>query len=763
MRSREWCWFLALAWAAAAVAGAAGHGPVAYALHVLVGGASVVAVGRGIARHGPSRPVAWQALAVAVGAWLVGDVVFFGVRDVGGPELSWLATLCFATAYVATAVALVLLARSHGPLRRSEGRLDAALVTVPAALLSWIFLVTPSWESSFGEPVPVRLLVAAYPLGNVVLVATAARLVAVCGLRASAPRMILGAVLLLTLADSWWQVLRLDGAASPGPLRVAWLLGYALLGATALHPAMRSLSNADLRASERPSRGRLAVLAGAVLVLPAILAAQLLAGARLSVWPVLAATPAIVAIVFMRMTLLVGRLAEQAARLGRLTDLDHATGLVNRRRFTDDLAALLAGRNPAVVMLVGVDRVSELVELVGDTWSDDVLRATGRRLRALAGPGAVVGRVGGGAFAVLDQGATTPETARALAARMRDAAARPHRLPDLSLTIEVAVGIVLVPRDAHGAATALRRAEVALRAAWAQPEHVAVFTPDLDLLEPSARVLREVRDALASGQITLHYQPQLDLATGRVHAVEALARWIHPERGVVPPGEFIPAVEHGDLVDRFTAHVLDTALAQCARWRRDGLALTVAVNLSTRNLVEGALVEQVAAALSRHGVGASALELEITETSAMADPRRSLEVVSALAAMGVAFSIDDYGTGYSSLAYLQQLPVRRLKIDRSFVAGILGDPASRAIVRSTLELARNLGLEVVAEGVEDDDTLLRLREMGCEWAQGFGIGRPAPAAEIDALVAGIEARMPALMMAATPLVPSQRGVPLPSG
>jgi len=245
----------------------------------------------------------------------------------------------------------------------------------------------------------------------------------------------------------------------------------------------------------------------------------------------------------------------------------------------------------------------------------------------------------------------------------------------------------------------------------------------------------------------LHYQPQVEISTGRVFGVEALARWQHPEHGLLGPDAFIPAAEQTGVIGPFTHHVLDRALEQCARWRREGLVLTVAVNLSVRNLLDPELLEDVQSCLDQHGLPAAALELEITEGTAMVDPIRSLHVLGALADKGIALSIDDYGTGHSSLAYLQRLPVGRLKIDRSFVLSLTREGDSATIVRSTIELARHLRLDVIAEGVEDDGTLLALRDMRCYAAQGYGLGRPVAAHDLPALVRRIEERLPDLLRA----------------
>jgi EAL domain-containing protein (putative c-di-GMP-specific phosphodiesterase class I) len=325
---------------------------------------------------------------------------------------------------------------------------------------------------------------------------------------------------------------------------------------------------------------------------------------------------------------------------------------------------------------------------------------------------------------------------------IREAVERQFELPDLSLSVEVSVAALVLPEDGADPEVALLRADVALTVARARSGRTARYGIGMgsaDTLAPV--VIGELREALERGDIVVHYQPQVEIRSGRVRGVEALVRWQHPRHGRLGPDTFIPAAEQTGLIGPLTHYVLERALQQCARWASNGLDLTVAVNLSVRNLLDPGLVDDVRSALETYGVQAPSLELEITESSAMVNPRRSIEVLGALAALGVQLSIDDYGTGHSSLAYLQKLPVGRLKIDHSFVTGMIVDPASAAIVNSTIELARVLHFEVVAEGVEDDATLLRLRDMRCPTAQGFDLGRPVTASLLPELITHIEDRL----------------------
>jgi EAL domain-containing protein (putative c-di-GMP-specific phosphodiesterase class I) len=255
----------------------------------------------------------------------------------------------------------------------------------------------------------------------------------------------------------------------------------------------------------------------------------------------------------------------------------------------------------------------------------------------------------------------------------------------------------------------------------------------------------ELRRALDEGQLVLHFQPKVDLQSGRVVGAEALVRWQHP-RGLIAPAEFVPVAERTGLIKPLSRYVLDRALCQCRAWRDDGLELRVSVNLSARNLLDPTLPEDVLRLLTKWGIPEELLELEITESTIMIDPKRAMEVLARLHTMGIALSIDDFGTGYSSLVYLKELPVNELKIDRTFVARMAENRGDAFIVRSTIDLAHNLRLKVVAEGVEDEETLRELGRLGCNIVQGFHVSRPLPPDEFRAWLAerGREAVAPAV-------------------
>jgi diguanylate cyclase len=322
-------------------------------------------------------------------------------------------------------------------------------------------------------------------------------------------------------------------------------------------------------------------------------------------------------------------------------------------------------------------------------------------------------------------------SARWVAGTLRSAVSAPVEMDQLVLDSQASVGVAMFPDDGHDVATLLQRADVAMYMAKHTQTGIEFYAPEHDenSLERLALVA-ELRRAIEREELVLHYQPQVDMATGGVGAVEVLVRWQHPERGLLPPADFVPTAEHTALITPLTLYVLDHALAQCRRWEEQGLRLSVAVNVSVPQLLDLELPGELERLLERHGIGPGRLELEMTETVLMADPARALEVLTRISRLGVTLAIDDFGVGYSSLRYLKELPVDVLKIDRSFVASMTESPEDAMIVRSTIDLGRNLGMKVIAEGVEDQAALEELRALGCHVGQGYHLSHPVPADEL---------------------------------
>ncbi len=408
---------------------------------------------------------------------------------------------------------------------------------------------------------------------------------------------------------------------------------------------------------------------------------------------------------------------------------DSLTDLPNRLSFMSMLEARIARRDaassPAAVLLIDLDRFKEVNDTLGHLAGDELLRHIGPRLAAALPASASIARIGGDEFAVLLPDAAGDLEAIAAAVAIGDSLVEPFRIGDFNLEVDASVGIAMFPSHGTTSEVLLKHADVAMYVAKGCNGRVELYDPEQD--RHSTRrlgLLSELRTALGDGQVVLYYQPKLDLRTGVVHEVEALVRWIHPEHGLIPPSEFVPMAEHTGLIRPLTSHVLRLAVAQARLWRDNGFDLAVSVNLSARSLHDSSIAEEVQKCLTQAGLPSTALHLEITESSIMADPARAKRVLEELHRAGLHMSIDDFGTGYSSLAYLQDLPVGEIKIDRSFVMNLLDNDADQVIVRSTIELARNLGLTSTAEGVESQDVLDWLIDARCDHAQGYHIARP---------------------------------------
>jgi diguanylate cyclase (GGDEF)-like protein len=420
-------------------------------------------------------------------------------------------------------------------------------------------------------------------------------------------------------------------------------------------------------------------------------------------------------------------LHRQRDELQRSSTHDGLTGLPNRVLFRERTAAALARGASGAVVLLDLDRFKEINDTLGHQNGDHLLRQVAARLSELERQNVSVARLGGDEYAVLLEDLPEITAATELADQVLARFDAPFVVQGVTMHIETSVGIALFPAHGNDADTLLRRADVAMYQAKATHTRAQVYERQFDpYSEARLALFGELRRAIERAELSIVYQPQATTA-GNIHSVEALVRWQHPQRGELPADEFISLAERSELIHPLTRFVLEQAIGQCAAWRRDGLDIRVAVNLSARSLHDGALVDDIAAMLERHDVPASALELEITETSIESDPQGSDALLGRLHQMGVAIAIDDFGTGYSAFSYLQRLPVDEIKIDRSFVMGMESDRRKHQIVRSTVQLGHNLGLRVVAEGVENDAVQELLEELGCDLLQGYHVGRPMSA------------------------------------
>lgn len=417
------------------------------------------------------------------------------------------------------------------------------------------------------------------------------------------------------------------------------------------------------------------------------------------------------------------KIVQREQRIWHLAYTDPLTGLSNRTRFLEQLTAA-AESGKGVLALFDLNRFAQINHALGHETGDRLLQAVAQRFSLCVGEPHQVARLDSDEFAVLLKGVDAGEARQQVMAiihSLRD----PIDLQGQRLDIDASAGIACFPADGQSASVLLQRATIALGAAKRQHESCA-FAADYTLPEPTSHLslLGDLRLALQRDELTLHYQPKYEIGAGRVTAVEALVRWQHPERGMIPPGMFIPFAEQTGFVRNLTPWVINRALDDMDRWRKQGVELVVSVNISALDLVCTGLVTQIRQQLSEHQLPPEQLCLEITESALMSDPETAQQHLEQLAALGVKLSIDDYGAGQASLAYVRDLPVDELKIDREFVSGIDQSPRNAAIVWSTILLCRELGLKVVAEGVETEAEADWLRAHECDLLQGYGIARP---------------------------------------
>lgn len=415
---------------------------------------------------------------------------------------------------------------------------------------------------------------------------------------------------------------------------------------------------------------------------------------------------------------------------------DPLTGLPNAELFADRLqqAILISERDGSLVpvVMIGIDRFEELRTGLGREVCDETIKSLADRLQQLLRDSDTLARTSESVFAVLLPSAQDTAGAMIVVKKLTHGLHEAFQVGDVKVEVQATFGVAASPEHGRDAAAVMRNAGVAL--AWARENgsRVELYSPEHDAVsEDRIALVAELRHAIENDQLVLFYQPKSSFSDGKIHGVEALVRWVHPERGFVPPDAFIPLAEETDLMRPLTLYVLEEAFKQVGEWRLRGIEICVAVNISARNLLDAELPNDIASLMEKWSVDPSWIELEVTETTVMNDQSRSAAVLQTLSDMGLRLSIDDYGTGYTSLEYLRRLPVDGLKIDRLFVQNLNDEAKDEIIVRSTIELGRGLGLDIVAEGVETQEVWDKLQELGCDLAQGYFLSRPLPPAELS--------------------------------
>ncbi len=685
------------------------------------------------ARRRPAEATAWRAIAVSLSCTVTGNLAYSLVvlRLPEVPYPSW-ADVFWLASYPALYVGLVALIRAHVPRFHPSMWLDGLIGALGATAVAVSVLLGPSLTLSEGDPAAVAFNLA-YPVADVLLLAVLVGVGAILGLRGEPVLLLVGAGITTNLLGdiAYLQLVAAGVYVDGGPLDLTWLGGALLLTLAA-----GRTRTADAPPAAAPVGSR---VGWRVLAVPAVCngtSVALLAvgwGGRFPDVVLWTAVGCIVAgIVRTAMTFREVRSFHEVHAEARTDEL---TGLPNRRALLERAADVLAtaGERPAALLLLDLDGFKEVNDSLGHDAGDALLRLIAPRLRDAAGPGALAARLGGDEFAVLLPEASLTD-ALATARRVQECLAEPFPLESIRVHVGASIGVATAPVPAADVTSLLRCADVAMYAAKTSREGVRVYLPEPGT-ETGDRLhtMEQLRDALADDQLLVHLQPQVDPADHRVVGVEALVRWQHPARGLLGPADLLPAAERAGLIRPLSAAVLELSLSAVAGWWPEH-RVPVSVNLSAADVTDLDLPLKVAAALQRHGLPAAALTVELVEDTLMTDAERGRVVLQQLRDLGVRTSIDDYGTGYSSLGYLRRLPADELKLDRSLTQDLDTDPAARLIVEYTVALAHGLGLSVVAEGVEDLAVAGVLADLDCDVVQGYVFARPMPVADFVALL-----------------------------
>jgi len=679
------------------------------------------------ALHGRSGRLVPVILGASLFAWSFGDLAL-ALESAGGatPAVPSVADIFYLAFYPLAYVALVLFFRGEARRLTTPSWLDGAVAGLGAAAVCAAFAFR-SIEHSTGQRGLSAAVSLAYPVGDVLLLLLIVGGAALLSGRSKLPWLLVAGGVGLNVAGDTFNLL--DTAARAPQVgtvinAIAWPISIVLIAmAMWLRPGPSNpFAPQKLPGFALPALAALAALT--ILVLGAL--------GHIDRVAVGLATATLLA-VGGRTALSVRGLRGLTKDRHRLSVTDHLTGLGNRRHLFDVLDAFFAenanaGPQPAAFLFIDLDGFKEINDSFGHPAGDNVLGQVGARLADSLKPSDLLVRIGGDEFAVVLINAD-PEYATAVARNLTASLQAPFTIDAVSAQIGASIGIALAPADASDAAGLMGCADVAMYRAKLGSIPFALYDQDTDDGGNRLRLADELRVAIAESHLVLHYQPQLDLRSGEILKVEALLRWRHPLLGLIEPLTFLPLAEEAGLMRQLTRWVLTEALGQCATWRAAGRQMTVSVNVSASDLLDPGLAQVIADLLESSPLPADALVLEITETSIITEFERSKQIVEDLRDLGVVVSIDDFGAGFTALAYLSSLAVGELKLDRSFVTHLASGGKSRdmELVRATIELGHALRLRVVAEGVEDKATLELLADLGCDLAQGYFVGKPKPA------------------------------------
>jgi diguanylate cyclase (GGDEF)-like protein len=720
--------------------------------YFLISAATAGCLFAGARLHRPQRPWIWYLLGAGMACWAIGDGIFESLTafstTIPYPSLS---DPFFLLAYPLFGAALLFANRSQRTGSRKGTVIDAGIITIGALILFYIVLMRPYLEDP-SSPLMAKLVSVAYPVGDLFLLGVLATRAA--GRGTTSTRLLLSWLPLLIVADVIFAVMTIHGTYVSGSwVDAGWLIGYVLLGASALHPSMASApAKPEEQLTTRSiGRVRVSLLAIASLVGPVLICVEAIQRDVRDIYVVAAGCMILAVLVLAR---IMGLIREADVRRQELRDAmvqlsyqalhDPLTGLGNRTLFADRIAHASArsGRQELglTVLLIDLDDFKAVNDGLGHAIGDDLLVAVAERLLIATRESDTVARLGGDEFAILVEDHPGGEGPIRAADRILNGLAVPYDLGGRTVFMSASIGIARHHTPASGNDT-LRHADVAMYMAKAagKARHVS-YEPEMGAAAVSLIELKtEMRRALDAnfGEFVVHYQPIVALASKDILGVEALVRWIHPSRGLLPPNDFLPVAEETGMIVRIGKLVLQDACTRVAGWRRSiaGMEdLTVSVNLSSRQVQDKDLLTDVRRALTDAGLAPEALILELTEDLLLRDVETVNTVLHSLTSLGVRISVDDFGAGNSSMSYLKRFPITELKIDKSCVEDLAGASADSSLVQGMIHLGRAVHLRMVAEGIEEPDQVTALRDMGCEIGQGFLFARPRPADELENLL-----------------------------
>ncbi|OIQ84678.1 phytochrome-like protein cph2 [mine drainage metagenome] len=668
-----------------------------------------------------------RALSLAIFIWGIGSSIATWSIFRGFERVSTYGDIGYVLYYPLALLGIARLLRRASRLKFSE-ILDALIVGLGVGAVGAALALRPLMSSIFASSTSLTFTGLLYPIADLVLFAYVAAAIKASG-RHLSPRTawLASGMVLFAITDGLFLYQSSMSSYTFGTwLDSGWLLGFAALGESVWHPS------AEIEEVSESSIAQGLALASGMAILTAS-----------AIWPALFPTYALIpasatlVAAFIRM----GLSLREARRLSEeelLARTDELTGLANRRLFVADLSSAVtlwsSGKSFGAVMIIDLDGFKEVNDSLGHLAGDALLRGVAGRLNAKMPRDSLLARLGGDEFGVIMRSPRIVEDSDELARQLRESLLTPFQVSGVKIRVDASIGIAYAPHHGEDASILLRRADIAMYRAKRGHLGVSVWDESADEISPDrAGLAEELSQGMRRSELVLYYQPIVSLIDDRVEAVEALMRWQHPRLGILNPEHFLPLAERIGLLHDITISALTQGLQAISGWSQAGVDTSIAVNISARDLIRIDFLDSIEAALESSGVDASSLILEITEDVLLVDPGAATRVINQLAKMRVRIAIDDFGTGFSSLSYLQQLPVHPLKLDRSFVAHLFdaGNAGVRAsaVAKAVIDLAKSLGLACIAEGVEGEMALLQLRELGCTSAQGRFVAPPMAALE----------------------------------